>query len=110
MKLLDLLLLLVCRAFLVRSSLAWIPSRGQLIDKLVPTVQDFIHLSLFCEDLIAEGQRILDADIGIVPAAGILVPDFVDHQAAVLADSEQKVILIGEAHPIDRHGVCLYLR
>ena len=59
MELFDLLLLVIRRALVINSSLAWIASSIKLIFELVSLVLNLIHLGFLCEDFIAEGQRVV---------------------------------------------------
>ena len=56
MELFDLLLLVIRRALVINSSLAWVASSIKLIFELVSLVLNLIHLGFLCEDFIAEGQ------------------------------------------------------
>ena len=100
-----------------------IPCTGQIIHQPVSFRIDLIHFALFGEDLVAVEEVGVADDAGggaggqapgcdRMGHGGVLaapVLHFVDHQAAVAPRCEKPVIVVTEAHSLDRAGVGLYL-
>ena len=110
MQLFNLLLLVISRAFVINSSLAWIASSIELIFELVSLVLNFIHLSFLCKNFIAKGQRVVHSLASVKTAAWVLVFYLVDHESTVIANCEQEIILVGQFHAHNRSTMGLNFR